>query len=601
MPFLLTVHDSSFKYFKYIVLFVIVMSFGYSVGDFVLLVQLAHKAFRNCQQAGDEYLEIASEVRCLHSVLRILRAEAESPESKIFRQDPSSIAQLIETADGCRNVLASLDALLMKYDGLNLDSKAGTGKKLRHRLGFGSKIAELGVIRGKLITYTSTISVLIDTMQLQGTKRIETKVEGGFADVKVELKTQFDLLRKEIYSIASQKRADERMGATFSTLSLSTYAGDEKNVWRDFRKELISKGFRSDSLERHKDVLQSYMMKLDQSGILDREHITLESNPWLTKQMYLQTIDSLADPRSPDPATIAKMSKARLKENRRKNSIISDSNHDILVTAPKALQEIRVSHAGPTTEKAPKLTSVQADELGEAATATPSTQSTHDMQPTVDIAPEVEAVSQACETELHPSGKSPTRITVPKANRRRTKRPQFTTPISIHWMQSSQRLNVAGVLYGTTRGSETPGSTDTPPPRPSVNDEDQESAYEIDVNGELRKIQYHVPASDTNPESTSTSETVPQQIPNLSIHLSYTPVDANFRDDEYQEVQSRVRSSTPKTLLTAGSSSSIKQPRYHKPAMRTSYVPNSVLDEFAVEHAGTQPSFEPSPWTFSLV
>lgn len=178
------------------------MSFGFSVGDFVLLVQLAHRTFRNCQQAGAEYLEIASEVRCLHSVLRILRAEAQNPESKIFRQDATATAQLVEVVDGCKVVLGSLDVLLSKYEGLK-DNQAGVGQKLRQRFGFGSKIADLGIIRGKIIMYTSTLSVLIDTMQLQGTERIETKVDGGFADVKREMKTQFELLRTETYTIAS--------------------------------------------------------------------------------------------------------------------------------------------------------------------------------------------------------------------------------------------------------------------------------------------------------------------------------------------------------------------------------------------------------------
>ena len=81
------------------------MSFGYAISDFVLLVQLAHKAFRNCQRAGEEYAEITCEIKCLHSVLRTLRAEAQRPDSKIFKQDSVSTAQLLATADGCKNVL----------------------------------------------------------------------------------------------------------------------------------------------------------------------------------------------------------------------------------------------------------------------------------------------------------------------------------------------------------------------------------------------------------------------------------------------------------------------------------------------------------------
>jgi hypothetical protein len=112
---------------------------------------------------------MACEVRCLHSVLRTLRAESQRPESKIFKQDPTSTAQLLATADGCKNVLESLDYILAKYEGLKVDGQPSAGKKLWQRFRFGSKTEELVVIRGKLITYTSSIWILIDTMQIQAT------------------------------------------------------------------------------------------------------------------------------------------------------------------------------------------------------------------------------------------------------------------------------------------------------------------------------------------------------------------------------------------------------------------------------------------------
>jgi hypothetical protein len=251
------------------------MSFGYSVGDFVLLVQLAHRTIRNCQRAGTEYVEVAHQVRCLRSVLRILRADAERPDSRIFQQDRAATAQLIAAADGCKNILDNLNYILDK---------------------------ELAAIRGKLIVYTSTISVLIDAMQLRAadrleatTIRVEDKVEAGFADMKSE----FEHIRKEIYTIAVQKRAEEREGTAMSSLSLSTYAGDEKAVWQDFRRVLIQKGFRSRTLEIHREVLEAYMLRLDQSGLLDQNTV-LAPGPtneslWWSKRMYIETVQSSSD------------------------------------------------------------------------------------------------------------------------------------------------------------------------------------------------------------------------------------------------------------------------------------------------------------------
>jgi predicted small secreted protein len=245
------------------------MSFGYSVGDFILLVQLAHRTFRNCQKAGEEYNEIACEVHNLHSVLRTLRSEAQRPDSKVFKQDASSMKQLIATAEGCKNVLTTLDIILAKYEGLKVEGEAGARKKLWQKLRFGSKTEELGVIRGKLIAYTSTISVLLDIVQIKAADRVESKIDKGF----MEIVGRFEKMRKEIYNMASQARAVARNGSTLSLLSLSTYKGDDKEVWQDFRRELINKGFSSQNLDKYKAVLQAYMLKLDQSGILDKENL----------------------------------------------------------------------------------------------------------------------------------------------------------------------------------------------------------------------------------------------------------------------------------------------------------------------------------------
>lgn len=73
---------------------------------------------------------------------------------------------------------------------------------------------ELGVVRGKLITYTSTISIIIDAMQIRSTDRVESKIDGGFA----EMSSQFEKMRKEIFDIAFHARAEERMSACMSTL-----------------------------------------------------------------------------------------------------------------------------------------------------------------------------------------------------------------------------------------------------------------------------------------------------------------------------------------------------------------------------------------------
>ncbi|KAH7398088.1 hypothetical protein BKA64DRAFT_57319 [Cadophora sp. MPI-SDFR-AT-0126] len=252
------------------------MSFGTSVGDIILLIQLAHKNYRNCKEAGGEYIEIAREVRSLHSVLRTVRDEAERKDSLIFNAGPEKTKELTEIADGCKGVLEGIDALLTKYKGLAPDSaEVGKATKFWQKLRFGTEIEDLEKLRWKIITYTSTLAVLVDSINLKATERvgdvagrIESRMETGFADISDRLE-RFEDMRKAVLFIATRARASQRYQAMESVLSLSTYADDDKEVWRQFRSQLVSLGFKSDSLDRHMEVLKAYMMKLDQTGLLD--------------------------------------------------------------------------------------------------------------------------------------------------------------------------------------------------------------------------------------------------------------------------------------------------------------------------------------------
>lgn len=246
------------------------MSFGFSVSDVLQPARFAQVNNRNCRNACAGYVEISREVRSLHSVLRTLRYEAQREDSIILKQGKSITTGLVTTPDGCKRLLRDIDDVLSSHEGLNPESGASSaGKTLWHGYRFGSKMEDLVTIRSKTIVYTSTISVVLDTMQLKATGRIESKIDDGFAKVTDVLKDNFGAMRKSIFQIATQARAAQRSGPVLSSTSLSTFAGNDKEVWRDFRRELLAQGFQSRTLHEHKEALLAYILKLNQSRILD--------------------------------------------------------------------------------------------------------------------------------------------------------------------------------------------------------------------------------------------------------------------------------------------------------------------------------------------
>jgi hypothetical protein len=48
------------------------MSFGFSIGDFFQLIELARKAYRNCKAAPAEFLEAGRAARGLYVIFEVI-------------------------------------------------------------------------------------------------------------------------------------------------------------------------------------------------------------------------------------------------------------------------------------------------------------------------------------------------------------------------------------------------------------------------------------------------------------------------------------------------------------------------------------------------
>lgn len=125
------------------------MSFGFSVGDFATLGNLAWKIFKTCKDAPESFKNISEEVSSLHLVLKELE-EIYSDETLSAGQQ----SRLEKVADGCRTVLEDLQRILDRYNSLATNSK-----RTWDRVGWGANdIAEL---RSRLISNTVLLTAFI--------------------------------------------------------------------------------------------------------------------------------------------------------------------------------------------------------------------------------------------------------------------------------------------------------------------------------------------------------------------------------------------------------------------------------------------------------
>jgi hypothetical protein len=203
-------------------------------------VTFCKNLYRKCRDAGGEYDEISREVRGLHTVLRHLKYEVEAPESPLNRDRSIWGRQLAPIIGDCDFTLRNLDELLSKYGRLanNGGSSPTTPRILWDKMRFGSnEMDQLGVIRVKLISHKTSLTLFLDTIQLHQSGKMATTLDnhGG----------QLDIILDKVDSIA--ERMTQKGGSV-----MTSYEGDDSEVWKQFRRELVAEGFSSDVLQQHK-------------------------------------------------------------------------------------------------------------------------------------------------------------------------------------------------------------------------------------------------------------------------------------------------------------------------------------------------------------
>jgi len=191
--------------------------------------------------AIQEYDEISREVRGLHTVLRHLKYEVEAPDSPLNRDHSLWGRQLAPIIGDCDFTLRQLDGLLQKYGRLGSDgggSSPSSPRILWDKVRFGSnEMDQLGTIRVKLISHKTSLTLFLDTIQLHQSGKMSTTLDnhGG----------QLDVILDKVDSIAA------RMGQKSGSI-MTSYDDDDKEVWKQFRRELVAEGFSSSVLQQHK-------------------------------------------------------------------------------------------------------------------------------------------------------------------------------------------------------------------------------------------------------------------------------------------------------------------------------------------------------------
>ena len=146
--------------------------------------------------------------------------------------------QLAPLVGDCNLTLKQLDDLLQKYGRVSNGSNAKGTRAVRDQAKLGSnEMDTLGSIRVKLISHQTSLTSCLDTIQLHPSGKMTTALDNQ--------EGQLDVILDKVDAIAA--RMGQRPGGI-----LTGYEDDDKEVWKQFRQELIAEGFSGDVLTQHR-------------------------------------------------------------------------------------------------------------------------------------------------------------------------------------------------------------------------------------------------------------------------------------------------------------------------------------------------------------
>jgi len=127
------------------------MSFGFAVGDFVAVGQLAFTLYRDCfmvaKGAPQELQALKGELSNLHNTLKILEEEAKNPQSILIEAGEDRVRMVKEMVSGINVTLKQLERVAARYGILGDGSK---GRKIWVKFKWSVDFSSVDSLRNKV-------------------------------------------------------------------------------------------------------------------------------------------------------------------------------------------------------------------------------------------------------------------------------------------------------------------------------------------------------------------------------------------------------------------------------------------------------------------
>ena len=252
------------------------MSFGFSIGDIIKLVEITNHTYKRWKNACGTYAKVTDDLAVLRTLLPRIEAEAKTPSS-LFSSNTVDIQHWRTLSKDCYRVIKELDSILDKHKSLGT-SRARNWDRIR----LSDK--KLDSLESRLSRKIAGITAFVGVIGVSSQGRVEN--------------VEFREIKQKMDNIAAGMRRGNG-----SICTVSTYEDDDKFVWKDFRREMIRDGVKSGDIHKHGPALKAYMLQLKHNGSLDEEEISqipqeeVHRNPLQEKTVIARQLVDIFQPK----------------------------------------------------------------------------------------------------------------------------------------------------------------------------------------------------------------------------------------------------------------------------------------------------------------
>jgi hypothetical protein len=240
------------------------MSFGYGVGDFLSILQLAKQIVEACLDGPPEFRELSREIQSFEVVINRISSDAKNPQSRLNRKGAGRKKDFDQIVENCKITMEEIGTYVDKHSSIARSDGGATGAIRKAWSSYQVGSEDLNNMRGKLIFWVSCINSFLSSLDPAAQTRIEYKL---------------DLLMEKLGLASSDAGVSANSVASVVSVFSFHDGSPDEDSWKLIQRSLLEDGVSESDIDDNKERIIQYVKELVISSLpaSDTESSTLQA------------------------------------------------------------------------------------------------------------------------------------------------------------------------------------------------------------------------------------------------------------------------------------------------------------------------------------